>query len=61
LPKVDCPICSTDIEAFYDLSAEVVRVNTGMLKSAAWATAGGKIFNPGRIVILRNGVSFMVF
>ena len=46
-----------DIGAFYDLSAEVVRFNTALMKAASWSPAGGKSFAPGRVVILRNGVS----
>jgi hypothetical protein len=55
LPKVDCKVCSADIGAFYDLSAEVVRVNATLIKQAAFA-AGAKLLNPGRIVVLRDGV-----
>lgn len=57
LPKVECEVCTPDIEPFYDISAEAVRVNKSLTKTASWAPLGGKIFNPGRVVILRNGVS----
>jgi antiviral helicase SKI2 len=60
LPKVDCKVCSADIGAFYDLSAEVVRVNATLIKQAAFA-AGAKLLNPGRIVVLRDGVGHPVF
>jgi antiviral helicase SKI2 len=56
LPKVDCQICNVDIGPFYDLSAEVIRVNGYMIKQAA-AASGAKILVPGRVVILRDGVS----
>lgn len=46
-------MCSADISAFYDLSAEVVRLNTRIMNQAAWAP--GKQLIPGRIVLLRNG------
>ncbi|KAK8853069.1 hypothetical protein IAR55_003770 [Kwoniella newhampshirensis] len=55
LPKVACDICNTDIDAFYDLSMEAVRVNTSLIKRAAWAPQASKIYVPGRVVILRNG------
>lgn len=53
LPNVECPTCKPDIEAFYDLSAEIVRVNTAMMNQAAWAP--GKHLVPGRIVLIRDG------
>ncbi|BEJ13916.1 hypothetical protein CspHIS471_0310900 [Cutaneotrichosporon sp. HIS471] len=53
LPNVECDVCSTDISAFYDLSAEVVRLNAQIMRQAAWAP--GKQFAPGRIVLLRDG------
>ncbi len=56
LSKVDCEICKVDISAFYDLSAEVVRISTALIKNASWSAQAGKIFAPGRVVILRNGV-----
>lgn len=46
-------MCSPDISAFYDLSSEVVRLNTQLMKQAAWAP--GKQMIPGRVVILRDG------
>jgi antiviral helicase SKI2 len=48
-------VCKPDIEAFYDLSSEVVRINTNLMNQAAWAS--GKQMSPGRIVILHDGVS----
>ena len=53
-------MCKVDIGAFYDISAEVVRVNAALIKTASWAPQGGKSFSSGRIVVLRNGVSPLV-
>ncbi|KAL1412136.1 Antiviral helicase ski2 [Vanrija albida] len=53
LPKVECPICSVDIDAYYDLSAEVVRLNAAMISQAAFTP--GKQLNQGRIVLVRDG------
>lgn len=50
---MECPTCKPDIEAFYDLSAEIVRINTAMMNQAAWAP--GKHMSPGRVVLLRDG------
>lgn len=52
LPELDCPVCKPDIGAFYDLSAEVVRLNTQIMTQMAWAP--GKQMVPGRIVLLRD-------
>ena len=49
-------MCNADIEAFYDISAEVVRINTALMNQAAWAS--GKQMSPGRIVLLHDGVSY---
>lgn len=50
---MECPTCKPDIEAFYDLSAEIVRINTSLVNQAAWAP--GKHLSPGRVVLLRDG------
>ncbi|RXK39428.1 antiviral helicase SKI2 [Tremella mesenterica] len=55
LPKLTCETCLPDISPFYDISAQVVRTQASLLRMASWAPAGGKIFAPGRVVILRNG------
>ncbi|ORX40739.1 NUC185 domain-domain-containing protein [Kockovaella imperatae] len=54
LPKVTCDKCAKDIMAFYDLSAEIVRLNTQLLKTASWNPQAGKILAPGRVIVLRN-------
>lgn len=51
-------MCSADIGAYYDLSAEIVRVNGELVKQAAFAQ-GAKILGPGRVVVLRDGVSLL--
>jgi hypothetical protein len=56
---VECQVCNADINAFYDLSAEVVRVNASLIKQASFA-AGGKILIPGRVVVLRDGVRLLI-
>ncbi|WWD03455.1 hypothetical protein V865_001507 [Kwoniella europaea PYCC6329] len=55
LPNVECDVCKTDIDAFYELSSEVVRLNQSIFKQASYAQNATKIFVPGRVVILRNG------
>ncbi|KAL7418292.1 Antiviral helicase ski2 [Cryptotrichosporon argae] len=55
LPQVDCEVCKPDIEAFYDLSAEIVRLNYDFLKMVCWAPVASKLVSPGRVVLLRDG------
>ncbi|WVF73142.1 hypothetical protein IAT40_007961 [Kwoniella sp. CBS 6097] len=55
LPQVECDICKTDIDAFYQLSSEAVRLNTAVIKQASYAQNATKMFVPGRVVVLRNG------
>ncbi|WWC64395.1 uncharacterized protein I303_107005 [Kwoniella dejecticola CBS 10117] len=55
LPDVECSTCKNDIDAFYQNSSEIVRVNQSIFKQASYAQNAGKIFVPGRVVILRNG------
>ena len=57
LPQVECTTCTKDISPFYDLSAEVVRINTQFITKASWETGLGKTLAPGRVVVLHNGVS----
>jgi len=58
LPQVECQTCTKDISPFYDLSAEVVRINTQFITKASWETGLGKTLAPGRVVVLHNGVSW---
>ncbi|WVQ84888.1 hypothetical protein IAT38_007051 [Cryptococcus sp. DSM 104549] len=55
LPKVECSVCDADIDTFYELSAEVTRVNSRFLNLASFAHQASKLFVPGRVIILRNG------
>ncbi|OCF39629.1 antiviral helicase SKI2 [Kwoniella heveanensis CBS 569] len=55
LPQVECDICKIDIDAFYQLSSEAVRLNTAVIKQASFAQNATKMFVPGRVVVLRNG------
>lgn len=60
LPKLECDVCNADIDAFYNLSTEASRLNAQFLKRASWSNQSGKLFVPGRVVVLRNavGISF---
>lgn len=59
LPKLECGVCKPDIEAFYDISSELVRLNLELVQSAAANVQGGKNFTVGRIVLLYDTVSLL--
>ncbi|KAG8836698.1 hypothetical protein FRC18_010845 [Serendipita sp. 400] len=54
LPKLQCALCSPDIEVVYDLSKDMVWRHQGLLAMAAGQSAGAKIFAAGRVVVLRD-------
>ncbi|ODN81482.1 hypothetical protein L202_01906 [Cryptococcus amylolentus CBS 6039] len=54
LPSVDCQVCSPDISPYYDISSEASRVNTFLIHKASWLPNSGKLFVPGRVVVLRD-------
>lgn len=57
LPRIDC---SPELSPFYDASAELVYLNSWIVNNAAVSNQGSKIFNMGRIVLLRDSVSSFV-
>jgi antiviral helicase SKI2 len=61
LPKVDCRVCEVDIGPFYDVSNEVVRINSILMRAAMFNSQSGKAFAPGRVVVLRDAVSGLLF
>ncbi|KZT27539.1 antiviral helicase [Neolentinus lepideus HHB14362 ss-1] len=48
-PKLECPHCAPDIEAYYDASHDVVALTRQLV------AIGQKYLDPGRVVILRDG------
>lgn len=55
--KLDCGICSQDIEDYYDTTVSIIDHNQRLLSMAAGNPHGSKVLSPGRVVILRDGVS----
>ncbi|ESK96232.1 dead deah box rna helicase [Moniliophthora roreri MCA 2997] len=55
LKRLECGVCSADIEQYYDVSAEIVSLNQMLLFMASSHPRGSKTFDAGRIVILRDG------
>lgn len=60
LPKVDCEICAADIRLFYDVATEILNANEKIITLASTHRQGVKILAPGRVVVLRDGVSLVV-
>lgn len=60
LPKLDCPICATDIGTHYDQSSDITVKNQRMLELAVTHRQGHKLLSAGRVVILRDGVRSLV-
>ena len=58
---MDCEVCSSDIEAFYDISAEVARKNTLLIQAAATHHQGNKTLSSGRVVLLYDKVCYSMY
>ncbi|KAG8987538.1 hypothetical protein FRB90_003297 [Tulasnella sp. 427] len=54
LPKLQCETCSSDIELFYEIAAEVVDRNRKIIALGLANPQGGKLLSTGRVVILRD-------
>lgn len=55
MPKLECDLCSVDIERYYDLSLEIVGLNNKLCTMATSIPSNANLFGPGRVVILRDG------
>ncbi|KAJ3797700.1 antiviral helicase [Lentinula aff. detonsa] len=55
LPKLQCDLCTADIEEYYDKSAQISHLNQKLLSMATRHPRGSKSFDAGRVVILRDG------
>lgn len=61
LQKLECDICSEDIDKHYDLSAEIVNINQQLLRLASADRQGSKYLSAGRVVVLRDNVRHSSF
>lgn len=59
MPGLQCDICSSDIERYYDAQSAVVNYNKRLFSMAAGGVSNQSVFTTGRIVILRNAVSIL--
>ena len=57
MQKLDCDICSQDIEEYYDTTVDIIDHNQRLLSMAADNHHGARLLCPGRVVILRDSVS----
>lgn len=58
--KLECSICTRDINDYYDVSADIVRLTSSLynkLMNSSNSHLVYKALSPGRIVIINNGVS----
>jgi antiviral helicase SKI2 len=55
MQKLDCGICSIDLQKYYKVSAEAVEVGA-KLKDQAFNNGGRKLLHAGRFVVVNNQV-----
>ena len=60
MPELQCDICSSDIERYYDAQNTVVNYNKRLFSMAAGGASNQNVLATGRIVILRNSVSIIL-
>jgi antiviral helicase SKI2 len=56
LQQLNCTICSTDIQKYYDLSSDVLFHNRNILAHIATHPVGHRALTPGRGIIINNAV-----
>ncbi|KAJ3253011.1 hypothetical protein HK103_001021 [Boothiomyces macroporosus] len=54
LEKLDCTICNTDIEMFYDVSYRVLTLGYSMQEKIINSSVGMKALSQGRVVVINN-------
>lgn len=57
LRRLECDVCVPDINTYYELASEVVRLNQEIINKATENQHGSRLLVPGRVVILRDSVS----
>lgn len=57
LPKLDSSPESDELRSYYDLCAKIVKQQQSILRSAVSQQQGSKVLGPGRVVVVRDGVS----
>lgn len=59
LRQLDCTICGTDLDKFYDVCADVVNLNRLMMTQyISKSPVGHRALSTGRLVIVNTNVSF---
>lgn len=57
MPKLSCELCLPDINHYYDDSFKIVSKNQSLLSMASGHPQGSKLLAPGRVIVVRDGVS----
>ncbi|KAJ3021953.1 hypothetical protein HKX48_007426 [Thoreauomyces humboldtii] len=52
--KLDCPICTTDIYTYYDVSSRIVLLQHEVRERIVHTPLGAKSVNVGRVVVINN-------
>ena len=58
MAKLNCDLCLPDIGAYYDMSTQIVDINTKLINLASDSALGSKSLGQGRVVILRDDVRY---
>jgi len=56
LKKLDCFICTKDIEEFYNMSSRMILLNRQLMEKIVRQTFGIKALSAGRVVVLNSSV-----
>ncbi|KAG2022761.1 translation repressor [Coprinopsis cinerea AmutBmut pab1-1] len=55
LPPLQCDVCTTDIDEYYDYCFDVVKKNQTLLLLGMSKPQGAKLLTSGRVVVVRDG------
>ncbi|KIJ66348.1 hypothetical protein HYDPIDRAFT_86124 [Hydnomerulius pinastri MD-312] len=53
-PKLECDVCSSDIEQYYDAQRSIVHHNKRLIMMAASSTSNQNVLGSGRVIVLRD-------
>ena len=61
MAKLECETCQPDIRQFYDISTQIIDLNSRLVTMAADHPQGSKSLSAGRVVVLRDDVGTSSF
>lgn len=59
LPKLEESEQIEQLRKYYDLTSRLMQISETLLSSLANSSISTRVFNPGRVIILGEGVSFV--